>query len=76
MNARRRKTLRRAVMHLETASLIMRDITDNEQDSLDNMPENLSGGIRYEEMEEGIEVLEDSVERIDDTINDLTERFL
>ena len=50
MNYQRRKRLRVACSLLEEASSIVEDVRDEEQDSLDNMPENLQDSERAERM--------------------------
>ena len=65
MNNKKRKVLKRATKHLEEAASLMRNVIEEEQDSLDNMPENLEGSFRYTQMEDAIEIMEDSVDDID-----------
>lgn len=76
LNAGRRKKLTVAIDHLREASNIVDQIKDEEQDSLDNMPENLQESERYSNMEEAVDVLEDALvsineafEHVEDAMN-------
>ena len=71
MNNRKRAALRQAIEHLNKACCIVSSITDQERDALDNMPENLQGGTRYEQIEKAIDHLENASENIDDAIEDI-----
>ena len=70
MNKKRRERLQAAVAHLEMATGIVEDVRNDEQDSLDNMPENLRQSERYSLMEDAIDYLEDAVSYLNDA-NDL-----
>lgn len=76
LNAGRRKKLTVAIDHLREASNIVDQIKDEEQDSLDNMPENLQESERYSNMEEAVDALEDALvsineafEHVEDAMN-------
>ena len=76
MNAGRRKKLTVAIDHLREASSIVDRIKDEEQDSLDNMPENLQESERYSNMEEAVDALDDALvsineafEHVEDAMN-------
>lgn len=66
MNNKRRAILKKAIDTLEIASNYINNVLDEEQDSLDNMPENLGSSEKYSKMEAAIEKLEDAIEQIDD----------
>lgn len=76
LNAGRRKKLTVAIDHLREASNIVDQIKDEEQDSLDNMPENLQESERYSNMEEAVDALDDALvsineafEHVEDAMN-------
>ena len=64
MNDKRRQMLRRAIDMLDAAETVVSAALDQEQDSLDNMPENLENSERYEILEYNIGKLEEAVEGI------------
>ena len=66
LNAGRRKKLMVAIDHLREASNIVDQIKDEEQDSLDNMPENLQESERYSNMEEAVDALDDALTSINE----------
>lgn len=66
MNNGRRKRLKVARGHLDSARGILTDVLREEQDGYDNMPENLQGSEQYERMEEAIDLLEDAIYSIDE----------
>lgn len=66
MNKRRRARLTDAVKHLDAAAEIISNVADEEQDSMDNMPENLQGSERYEASEEAVDNLNDALDGISD----------
>ena len=75
MNNSRRKILKRALSMLESASQIISQATEQEQDSLDNLPESLQSSERYEKMEDAVSLLESAIEDIDsasDKLRDAT----
>ena len=76
LNAGRRKKLTVAIDHLREASNIVDQIKDEEQYSLDNMPENLQESERYSNMEEAVDALDDALvsineafEHVEDAMN-------
>lgn len=75
MNDNRRKNLKRALSMLESANQIISQAADQEQDSLDNLPESLQSSERYEKMEDAVLLLESAIEDIDsasDKLRDAT----
>lgn len=75
MNDNRRKNLRRALSMLESANQIISQAADQEQDSLDNLPDSLQSSERCEKMEDAVSLLESAIEDIDsasDKIRDAT----
>ena len=65
MNDSRRKNLKRALSMLESANQIISQAADQEQDSLDNLPESLQSSEQYEKMEDAVSLLESAIEDID-----------
>ena len=60
---------------LESANQIISQAAEQEQDSLDNLPENLQGSGQCEKMEDAVSLLEAAIEDIDsasDKIRDAT----
>lgn len=66
MNKKRRTQLRTAAEYLARASDIISDVEEEEQDSLDNMPENLSSCDMCAAMEEAVDLLEDALNHINE----------
>ena len=64
MNNKRRTKLKEVICMLEKIENIVSDVLDAEQDCLDNIPENLQSGDRYECIEEAINNLEDATRQI------------
>jgi poly-gamma-glutamate capsule biosynthesis protein CapA/YwtB (metallophosphatase superfamily) len=71
MNDKRRKSIRTAIEHLNRASVIIDQVSDEESDALDNIPENLQDSDRYVAMEDAIESLSDADEAVNDAIEKL-----
>lgn len=65
MNNQKRNKLKLAREYLSKASDIVSDVLDDENDSLDGMPENLQYSDRYERMEAAISKLEDGLNNIE-----------
>ena len=58
---------------LEELQEIIEEIRDEEQESLDNIPENLQGSERYEAVENSLYNLEDAIEWFDNIdVDELT----
>ena len=66
MNNKRREILRKAVRFLDSASNLISNALEQEEDCLDNMPENLQMSDRYEVMEAAIDHLEDASSLLDE----------
>lgn len=73
MNNKRRTLLQKAISTLDTAADYINTVLNEEQDSLDNMPENLESGDRYAKMEAAIDKLEEAIEEIDSAKESLEE---
>ena len=68
MNNRKRNALREAVEFLNKAIIIVENVSDQEQDAIDNMPENLQDSDRYESMEYAVDSLSSATERIEEAV--------
>jgi len=65
MNKQKREKLKGVRNLLSSASNIISQVLEDEQDCLDNMPENLQYSDRYESMEAAISKLEDAIDNIE-----------
>ena len=73
MNGRRREKLRKASEYLGFAKELIEKALDEEQDTLDNLPENLSESDRAAKMENAVDSLEDASSGIDDVMDSVRE---
>lgn len=69
MNNNKRNILSKAISKIEEARTIIESVGDGEQDSLDNIPDNLIGSERYENMEDVIDLLSESIDNLDEAIS-------
>lgn len=65
MNDKRRSAIRNVIVLLGNVESKIDLIRDEEEDSLDNMPENLQFSDRYENMERAVDNLNEALELID-----------
>lgn len=73
MNNNRRKEIKKIIEQLKELQSRIEDVRDDEQDSLDNIPESLQESERYETSEAALENLDVSVDTIEELINILSE---
>lgn len=66
MNKQRRKWLEEAIEKVEDAIKVLEEVTEEERESLENLPDNFRYGERGEEMEGYIEMLEEASEYLAD----------
>ena len=66
MNKQRRKWLEEAFEKVEDAIKVLEEVTEEERESLENLPDNFRYGERGEEMEGYIEMLEEASEYLAD----------
>jgi hypothetical protein len=71
MNKQRRERLDEAHSKLLEAYEIIEDVKNEEEEAFDNMPENLQGSERGEQMEEYIGTMEDALDSLDDVLGNL-----
>lgn len=76
MNKVRREKLRKVAGLLSQTASIIDYVSCQEQDSLDNIPENLLGSERCERMEEVINLLEEAMESIEEAKNRIEDALL
>lgn len=65
--------MKRASALLGTAFGLVSTALEQEEDALDNMPENLQGSERYEDIEAAVDLLNDASECIDSAIEKINE---
>ncbi len=66
MNKTRRNALSKLLDELEDIRYKLADISDEEQECFDNIPENLYGSERYENAEAAVDALNSALENLDD----------
>jgi len=73
MNKARRQALQTIINKIEELKTPLEILRDEEQDTLDNMPESIRDGERGERTESSIQSIEDALAMIDDVIENITE---
>lgn len=73
MNKNRRKLISNNIALLESIKSNLENILSDEEYYFDNMPENLQGSMRGEESESAIEILQNTIEEIENCIDNLNE---
>lgn len=71
MNKERRVRVSICISDLEKIKQNLESVMDDETEAFENMPEGLQCSMRGQDSEEAIDLLEESVEAIDDIINEL-----
>lgn len=69
MNDRRRKQLQNAKKYAEQAQEIVMAVMDKEQETLENLPENLQYSEMYEKKEMALDELDIIMDALDDVID-------
>lgn len=69
MNKIRRKSLRNLVEQFEVLQNTLDELREEEQDCLDNIPDNLQGSDRYQNLESSVGYLEDALSSLEDVIS-------
>lgn len=64
MNQVRRELLEKARILLQTAEGFASAVLFEEENAAENIPENLQGSQRYEEMQEAVEAIEEAIDCI------------
>lgn len=73
MNNKRRSRLKQAKSYLEIALDLINGVVDEEEESLDNIPENMADGERAIAMQENIDALSDAADDIETAISTVDE---
>lgn len=71
MNKQRKESIFKIKERISTIQSELESIKDDEEYYFDNMPENLQGSIRGEDSQEAIELLEESLEYLGRSIEQL-----
>lgn len=71
MNKERRSKILQVIKEIETVKNSLQNILDDEENTFDNMPENLQCSARGEESEESIECMDEAVEALNTAIEQL-----
>ena len=66
VNEKKRRSLRDAIQFLNRAIFIVDGVCDQEQDSIDNLPEALQASERCEAMELAVDSLNEATEKIEE----------
>jgi len=75
LNKERRRSLAEIVGRLRVINSELDSIVSAEQDSLDNTPENMVDGYKYQEREEAFEHLEEVVEEFGEIVDKIAEIY-
>ena len=73
MNAARRKSLAEVTDLLQQAKDLLETVMDEERDAFDNIPESLREGDRGQEMEAGLDSMEDALSEIESAMDQISD---
>ena len=73
MNQQRRSRLREAARQLDGAADIIRDVIWEESSAMSGIPENLQGSERYAQMEEAVDIMEETADELNEISGRITE---
>lgn len=73
MNKERRSNINNLIIKLYDIKYLIETLRDEEQESLDNLPDNLQESTRAERMQEAIDSLEYACDAIDEAMSNLEE---
>ena len=73
MNDMKRRALTNAKSALNNASAVIASVIDSENDSIDNIPENLQSSDRFARMERAVSLLEDAIDYLDSAMTNIDE---
>ena len=73
MNKVRRAQIKAIIEALEVEKSNLEDVTEAEREAFDNLPESIQYSGRGEDMEEGIDELDEILEALGDAIDSLTD---
>ena len=66
MNNKKRDKLRKALDHIGSAIVLVEDVRNREEISVENYPENFQDTPTYEAMEEAVENMDEACDKLDD----------
>lgn len=75
MNKAKRQKLADAAVYVSHAIGIVRMVQDSEQDSFDNMPENLQDSYQCEKMENAIDNMEDASDHLEEALHHINKAW-
>lgn len=73
LNKARRKLISKVIEKLEDLKFELEEVKDEENETMENLPENLQYGERYEAMENAVNTIECAMDSIDESICGLSE---
>ena len=68
MNNKRREKIRNAIVHVEKANEIIEDVYSENEESRDNLPDNLYGSSLYDRLDEECDELNEIMSGIQDVV--------
>ena len=71
MNKTQRKQITKWIENIEEIKCAMKDMRDNEEEKLSNLPEGIQESERGEKMQEGIDSLDYALENLQDCLDNL-----
>ena len=75
MNDKRRKSIEKIVGEMVERVEALKELRDDEQEALDNMPENLINSERYTTMEDGISNFDCHIDAVESELEELTQEL-
>ncbi len=75
MNDKRRKSIEKIVGEMVERVEALKELRDEEQEALDNMPENLYGSERYGTMEDGISNFDCHIDTVESELEELSQEL-
>lgn len=73
MNKVRRKTIEEIISIMENLKERIDNVSEEEQEAFDNLPEGLQASEKGEKMEENVGILEEASSSLDDIVSNLQE---
>ena len=71
MNKERRRLMYNGISIIKRGVEILKEVSNDEQDAFDNLPEGLQQTMRGEKMEENVDILEESISEIENALEEL-----
>lgn len=75
MNAARRKSLAEVTDLLQQAKDLLETVMSDERDAFDNMPDSLRESDRGQEMEAGLDAMDEAVNEIDSAMDQISDNY-